>query len=116
MSKLENGFENLDVIGKALSDKNGKQNWLTDKSPELNRLDDAGEETVSAVTLDAWWQFEGEPAIDLIKIDVNGDEANVLAGAAELLEKESPVILLSITEQKSDAFADSLAELGIRAL
>jgi FkbM family methyltransferase len=112
MSKLENGFDHLDVIGKALTDKNGKQNWFTDKSPELNRLDDAGEETVSAVTLDAWWQFEGEPTIDLIKIDVNGDEANVLAGSAQLLERESPLILLSITEQKPDAFADSLAELG----
>jgi FkbM family methyltransferase len=112
MSKLENGFENLDVIGKALSDKNGKQSWLADKSPELNRLDESGEETVSAVTLDAWWQFEGEPSIDLMKIDVNGSEANVLAGAAQLLDEVSPVILLSITEQKPEAFADSLAELG----
>ena len=75
-----------------------------------------GEETVSTVTLDAWWQFEGEPKIDLIKIDVNGNEANVLAGAAELLEKESPVILLSITEQKPNAFADSLADLGYSLL
>jgi FkbM family methyltransferase len=112
MSKLENGFGQLEVIGKAINNKNGKQDWSTGKTPEFNRLDDSGEETVSSVTLDAWWQFEGEPVIDVIKIDVNGNEANVLSGATDLLEKESPVILLSITEVGPDAFTDILAKLG----
>jgi len=98
MSKLENGFQNLEVIGKAVTDKSGKLAFSSEETPELNRLSDGGELTVSAITADAWWQFEGEPRIDLIKLDINGDEAEALVGAETILEKSSPVVLFSIGE------------------
>lgn len=112
MSKLENGFQNLEIIGKAISDKAGKQNWKLAETPELNKIDESGEEKVQSTTLDSWWQFESEPKIDFMKVDVNGSETQVLEGAKELLESESPVLLLSITEQKADTFADTLKEQG----
>ena len=111
-SKLENGFENLEVIGKAVSDRSGKLNWKEAETPELSRLDESGEENVACVTLDSWWQFEGEPNVDLMKIDINGDEAKGLVGAKTLLEKETPLLLISITEQIGNELIGNLNELG----
>ncbi|MCG5238893.1 FkbM family methyltransferase [Azospirillum doebereinerae] len=48
---------------------------------------------VSVTTLDAWWQTHGHNPIDLIKIDVQGDEASVLAGARKLLRARKPVLI-----------------------
>ncbi|MEX0723668.1 MAG: TDP-N-acetylfucosamine:lipid II N-acetylfucosaminyltransferase [Gracilimonas sp.] len=107
-SKLENGFQNMEIIGKAVSDKAGKQSWKTAETPELNKLDESGEEEVQTIILDSWWQFEGEPKVDFLKVDVNGSEADVLKGATELLKSELPVVLISITDQKTDAFVEEL--------
>lgn len=112
MSKLENGLKNLEVIGKAVSDQPGMQPWKVAKTPELNKLDESGKEKVQAITLDSWWRFEGEPRIDLLKIDINGAELAALKGAEQLLKNESPEILISISEQGSEAFAQTLSELG----
>lgn len=114
MSKLENGFQNIEVIGKAVSDKAGKQQLIEAETPELNRLGDTGKSDISAITLDAWWQFEGEPRLDLIKIDVSGDELKALKGSENLLDQTSPIILFSIGDEKSDReeIADYLQKKG----
>ncbi|MEX0679746.1 MAG: glycosyltransferase domain-containing protein, partial [Balneolales bacterium] len=54
-----------------------------------------GSDEVSLVTLDAWWEFEDRPEINLIKLVVNGNELDVLQGSAKLLKECSPVILLA---------------------
>ncbi|HBQ58064.1 MAG TPA: hypothetical protein DD671_00115, partial [Balneolaceae bacterium] len=110
-SKLENGLENLEIIGKAVAAKAGKFAWKIAETPEMNKLDDSSEEEVQAVTLDSWWQFEGEPAVDVMKIDINGEEASALEGGKQLLESEKPLLLLSITEKNSNTFIGSLSEL-----
>jgi FkbM family methyltransferase len=114
MSKLENGFENLEVIGKAVTDSPGRQSWKEAETPELNKLDENSDEKVACVTLDSWWQFEGEPNVDLIKIDINGNEAEALSGAKNLLESENPLILIAITEKKSDILNSQLSDLGYK--
>jgi FkbM family methyltransferase len=114
MGKMENGFGNLEIIGKAVSGQNGHGRWIEAETPELNRLDESGKGEVQTVTLDSWWQFEGEPRVDFLKVDVNGDEAGVLSGAKHLLEKESPVILISISETHPGTFSEKLSEWGYR--
>ncbi len=114
MSKLENGFDHTEIIGKAVSDRSGKQSLKSADTPEQNKLNESGEEEVSAVVLDAWWQFEGAPKVDFLKVDVNGKESDVLKGATELLESESPVLVISITEQKAAAFAKEIKETGYK--
>ncbi|MAO63645.1 MAG: hypothetical protein CL666_01465 [Balneola sp.] len=111
-SKLENGLENLEIISKAVAAKAGKSTWEIAETPEMNKLDESGEEEVQVVTLDSWWQFEGEPAVDVMKIDINGEEASALEGGKQLLETEKPLLLLSITEKNSNTFIGSLSELG----
>ncbi|MEX0773964.1 MAG: FkbM family methyltransferase, partial [Balneolales bacterium] len=98
MSKLENKFTNLEVIGKAVSDASAKVNYLIAETPELNKLDENGGEEISATTIDAWWEFEGRPGVDFIKLDVNGFEFKALSGAESLLSEASPVILFAMGE------------------
>lgn len=54
-----------------------------------------GEQTASVeqTTLDALWETAGCPAVSLVKIDVEGEEAGVLLGAIRLLSQERPAIL-----------------------
>lgn len=54
-------------------------------------------------TLDEQWQLAGSPPVSLIKIDVEGHEARVLRGAAQLLRSEQPIVLL---EQAASEFRD----------
>ncbi|REL38643.1 FkbM family methyltransferase [Rhodohalobacter sp. SW132] len=113
-SKIENGFQNLTVLGKAISNKPGKRSWIEGETPELNRLYENGENKVSAITLDSWWAFEGEPKIDLVKLDLNGHEAAAIEGAKTVLSENSPVVLLAMGENRKNnsAFVDQFSELG----
>ncbi|SMO95907.1 TDP-N-acetylfucosamine:lipid II N-acetylfucosaminyltransferase [Gracilimonas mengyeensis] len=114
LSKQENGFENLEIVGKAISSEAGNSAWKTAETPELNRLDDDGKEEVATTTLDNWWQFEGEPTIDFLKIDVNGLEAGVIEGASSLLEQQAPVLLVSIAEGNAKSISEALTSKGYK--
>lgn len=48
---------------------------------------------VPSVRLDRIWRDAGAPAIRLLKVDVEGAEYKVLAGARELLSKAAPVVV-----------------------
>jgi FkbM family methyltransferase len=48
---------------------------------------------VTAVRLDDWVQQQGLARLDLIKVDVEGGEARVLAGAANTLAKFQPLLV-----------------------
>ena len=112
ISKIENDIRNLDISGRAVAESVSKQKWKSGKTPEYSKLDKDGKEHVQTASLRSWWQFEGEPPVDLIKIDVNGDEKKVLAGAKTLLEKETPLLLISITEKNAEPFSEILTEMG----
>jgi len=98
LSRGENHLVNLEVIKKAASDHTGRAKLHIADTPELNKIDENGTEEISLTSLDAWWEFEGRPEVDLIKVDVNGFEADVLSGATTLLSEKDPVILVSISE------------------
>ncbi|MBX9243460.1 FkbM family methyltransferase [Actinotalea ferrariae] len=52
--------------------------------------------TVPTVTLDAYWTSLGRPPVTLVKIDVEGAEHRVLAGAHELVGRARPVLFLEV--------------------
>jgi FkbM family methyltransferase len=73
-------------------------------------LDPAG--TVEIVLLDG--VLADEPAIDLIKIDVEGWELEVLRGGATILARHRPVLYIEIMADKFDAVSRYLDAAGYR--
>ncbi len=49
---------------------------------------------VEATTIDAEWEALGRPPVSLVRLDVEGAEAEALAGAGALLRAERPWVLL----------------------
>jgi len=63
--------------------------------------------TTPCVTLDRVWADAGEPRVSVMKIDVEGFELRVLAGATRLIDRCTPVIL---AEASTEAHRQRLAE------
>jgi FkbM family methyltransferase len=59
-------------------------------------------------TLDSIWTDAGEPDVQFVKIDVEGAQLDVIAGADELLNKCSPVLLVE-ADPGADAASLSVA-------
>jgi FkbM family methyltransferase len=55
-------------------------------------------------TLDAEWQALGRPEVSVVKIDVEGAEGEVLAGARELLAARRPALLIEWHEAYLNRF------------
>ncbi|MEL7833623.1 FkbM family methyltransferase [Fodinibius sp. Rm-B-1B1-1] len=101
-SKIENNLSQLDIIGRGVSFETGNLSLKEEESPELNNVSEQGDKKISVTTLDAWWNFAGQPDVDMIKVDVNGMEADVLKGASDLLAGVKPVVVTSIGEDEND--------------
>jgi FkbM family methyltransferase len=113
ISKVENGLTNLSVSGRALGSSSGKMGLQAGKTPELSTLIEEGD-SIQVTTLDSWWDFEGNPALGVVKIDVNGKELDVLSGAERLLTNTSPILVLAANGADPDleALSTHLATLG----
>jgi FkbM family methyltransferase len=86
-----------------------------------HRLRDSGGLQVKAHRLDSLIEQQGRPRVSLIKIDVQGAEMRVLAGAMAILERDHPALLIEIDDQalgEQDTSAAALvacvAEAGYR--
>ena len=68
---------------------------------------------VRKTTLDIYCENHSVNSIDLIKIDVEGYEANVLQGGSSIIRKSSPIILMeSLTQVTLEKQFELLSELG----
>jgi FkbM family methyltransferase len=71
-----------------------------------------------ATSLDSEMASHGDPTVHLIKMDVDGHELEVLAGARKLLEKHAPVLVMELApfvfqpESKFDAMVELLTLHG----
>ena len=107
----------------ALSDRDGTVPFFIPWSPDedassASRIAVDGDATavrVRARTLDSF----GFPEVDLIKIDVEGHEREVLAGAAETIRRCRPTLLIEVEQRHIDEpFGERIAaieSLGYRA-
>ena len=98
-----NGFSNVAVVRKALSDKPGTaelhHNPLGDDPQAFSLISDgtdSGSEQVEVTTLDTLVQGLNLPRVDCIKIDVEGAEGMVIAGGMETISAYHPTVIFEI--------------------
>ncbi|WP_374448320.1 FkbM family methyltransferase [Stella sp.] len=123
-----NGYRHVTVVPKALADAEAVVTLyhvpLGDDPQAYSLVPGAGQppgEPVQATTLDRLAEVLRLPRIDCIKIDVEGTEAMVLAGARAQLARWRPTVIFEIncptgTESgiAPDAAWNLLADLGYR--
>jgi len=63
--------------------------------------------------LDTIWAEAGEPQVDFVKVDVEGAEVEVIAGAERLLERCRPALVVEVTPERTETEVRSrLGALG----
>jgi FkbM family methyltransferase len=97
-SKARNGADNLNIIAAALSDGEREGHLVLGSSSELNTLDGSGPggESVRITSLDAEEEARNWGTIDFIKIDAEGEEERILAGAGSFFAKRSPLVMFEV--------------------
>ncbi len=80
------------VLGFAVSDKDGIERFRTHESPTGHQLSDDGDREVAVRSIDSLVREIDPPTI--IKIDAEGAEEKILAGAKETIMKYRPVIFV----------------------
>jgi FkbM family methyltransferase len=90
-----NGLANVQVLPLALSSRAGVARFGTAASPAMGRLSEDGEVEVRTEALDDLVASGRVAPPQFIKMDVEGAEYEVLTGAASVMQRERPVLLLS---------------------
>jgi FkbM family methyltransferase len=104
-SMAANGISNITLSPAALSDQVGRGQLKLGDWSELNSLVAAGEtgkfpvEEVEVSTLDAERERQGWQALDMVKIDAEGQEARIIAGATGVLKDFSPLVMYEIRNE-----------------
>jgi FkbM family methyltransferase len=100
-----NGFDNVSVIAKAVSNQNGQGELILTEysggatlSKYIELPDKTGTVLVDIVTIDQLVQNGEVPVPSLIKIDVEGAELEVLSGMVTTLRSYHPSILLEVDD------------------
>jgi FkbM family methyltransferase len=123
-----NGYENVVAVQKAVSNETGAAALFLSLrgsgSHSLLPSRDYGKETIAieTVTLDEFFEKEGSPTIQVIKMDVEGWEIEALGGMRRLLMRNSPLKMIVefypwglLSRGMSPlALTDKLIELGFK--
>jgi len=91
-----NSISNVEVIGKAVSDKEGKALFEKGDDSYTGGLSEKGTIPVDTISLDGLLQDETVPPPDFLRINVEGAELQVLVGARQTISRHNPRILLAI--------------------
>lgn len=97
-SLAANGYGQVQVIERAVSDSKRRGIFRIENNSELNRLIEESESEgsdggVDVTTLDDCRKEFGWGAVDFIKIDAEGQEPQVVRGATGLLTETSPLVM-----------------------
>lgn len=96
-----NGFKNVEVVDKAVSDRTGSGTLFQTKldsgrhSTYKHDIPLAGSVDIETISLDVILEEQGNPKVDLIKIDVEGAENDVWRGMGNLIASgNAPKIII----------------------
>lgn len=113
-----NGFDHVEVRTDAVGARDGTTPFFLSSNPNWGRIADRGrpsgtvaEIAVPIRSLDGLSREGAIPDPDLIKIDVEGAEEAVLQGAAALLRRARPVLLIEL-HGTNDPIGRLLGSLG----
>lgn len=112
-----NGFGNVTLVQAAVSDSSGSgQLHIHESVTELSSLaqvhDDLDSQVdVETVGLDEYFQGHPGVAVGLIKMDIQGAELLALRGAAGILERHRPVLIIEEWPYGSAGFGYDTSEL-----
>lgn len=122
-----NGYENIiKAVNKAVSDKSGLAFLFFNKRDESSLYavsrTRGGILIVETITLDDFFEGEGWPKIDLIKMDIEGAEIAALKGAKQLIERNPDLKLIvefapnlqAAAGVTNEEFFKTLLELGFK--
>ena len=95
-----NGFENLQLVGAALSDRQGESHFFEAESSELSTLNptegNPANQTIELRTLDSEMDRLRWPSIDFVKMDAEGEESKILDGGAQFFANYDPLIMFEL--------------------
>jgi len=119
-SITHNRFNTINLIHAALSDHTGRASLSLNPNPELNSLgqpssaDANTTETVDVTTLDRYADTCRWDHIDFIKLDAEGEEANIVDGGKNTLTRLSPLIMYELKhgEKLNMPLIEKLEPLG----
>ena len=104
-----NRATNVRVIAQAASDREGSAqlyppradaaNWGQASLARLSHLDPGAPIEVPLVTLDALVRAQGLDRVRLIKVDVEGHDREVMAGAIALIDRYHPVLIFEFSPE-----------------
>ena len=109
--------KSIEVIEKGLSDAQGKVNFnICDSNLGGSRIvDNVSDTYIDVVTLDQMIEQLNINNVSFIKIDVEGHELKVLAGAHKLLKYQQPVISLDLhSRELSEPINNLLMQSGYK--
>jgi FkbM family methyltransferase len=130
--RLERNLElnratNVRVIAQAASDREGSAQLYPPRADAANfgqaslarlgHLDEAAPIEVSLVTLDAIVRAHGLDRVRLIKIDVEGHDREVMAGAIALIDRYKPVLIFEFSPEHTSEIGndwDDTVDLLVR--
>ena len=104
------------VVPCALSDRAGVSRMGVSALSETSSLHYGEGETeeVRLQTLDAVWREQGEPRIDFIKLDAEGEEENILKGGRRFFAEQSPLLMFEAknSDQHNLALLQAFRDMG----
>lgn len=110
-SLADNGFDNVELIQAALSNRAGMAKLNLNPNSELNEITDSPAsdfEEVTLRTLDECMEEFAWKQIDFVKLDAEGEEENILQGGRGFLRELSPLIMFEL--KHGNTFNVSLIE------
>lgn len=115
-----NGFENVTVLQRALSDTARTARLKLEENSEMNRL--MGDEPIGpseeirVLSLDQAVGDYGMTDIDFLKLDAEGEELRIIQGARKFWNDESPLIMFEFkhNDRVNTDLIEAFAALGFK--